>query len=116
MQRTFFLFFCIILAACSSGDAIPADIIPVDKMKIITWDIMRAGEYAQRKFGKDSAVIKLKTTESFQQVFKIYGISKEDYYKSFSYYESHPDKNQILFDSLSAYADRQRQQLLKKIQ
>jgi hypothetical protein len=52
----------------------------------------------------------------FQQVFAIHGITKDEFYKSYRYYEGHPDKNKILMDSVSAYATRQRLELYKRRQ
>ena len=67
-------------------------------------------------FKKDTVSLKLLSTQAFQQVFDLYHITKEEFYKSYRYYEEHPDKNNILMDSLSAYATRQRQELYKKMQ
>ena len=111
------LFFICLFTACSSSDkVIPKDIIAVNKMKLIVWDMIRAGELAKTQYLKDSGIIKVKTLENFQQVFGIYGISKDEFYKSYSYYEKHPDKNKILMDSVIAYANRQRTELYKKMQ
>jgi hypothetical protein len=63
---------------------------------------------------KDTLNLKVLTTQAFQQVFDFYHITKEEFYKSYRYYEEHPDKNSILMDSLSAYAGRQREQLYIK--
>ncbi len=104
--------FLILCMACTSQD-IPEDVIGINKMKVIVWDMINAGEMAQEKYGKDSSHIKLKTTELFQQVLSIYNITREEFYKSYRYYETHPDKNKILMDSLTAYANRKRQDLYK---
>ena len=101
------------LTACSSPNKIPDDIIGIDRMKLIIWDMTRAGKLAQERYRKDSVHMKIITTEAFQQVFDLYHITKDDFYKSYQYYEEHPDKNKILLDSVSAYALRQRQQLYK---
>lgn len=101
----FFFIFCF-YAACTSDSKIPNDVIGIDKMKLVMWDMIRAGELVHNNFWKDSVTIK--TTQSFQQVFSIHSISKDEFYKSYKYYEEHPDKNKILMDSITAYANRKR--------
>ena len=85
-------------------------------MKLIVWDMIRGGELAKNQNIKDSGIIKVKTLENFQQVFSIHGISKDEFYKSYTYYEKHPNKNKILMDSVIAYANRQRADLYKKME
>ena len=133
-----------VVTACQSPNKIPDDIIGIDKMKFILWDMIHAGKLSQIQYensiykrrkdttrihkdslrfrkdtlktNKDSFNLRLKTTDYFQQVFEIYHITKDEFYKSYRYYEEHPDKNKILMDSVSAYAARQRQDLYKRIQ
>jgi hypothetical protein len=97
------------LAACSSNNGLPEGIIPQAEMKFILFDVLQAQEYAQIKYGKDTTAVNTNMPVMLQQVFSIYKISKDDFYKSFGYYEAHPDQNKILFDSLTDYANRKRQ-------
>jgi hypothetical protein len=102
--------------ACTPDDKkVPDDILPVDKMKLIVWDMTQAGEYAAYRRDKDTAHKPL-NTGYFNEVLKIYHLDKKDYFKSFDYYQSHPVLNKILFDSVAAYGDRKRFLLYKKIQ
>ena len=71
---------------------------------------------AKNQYLKDTGIVKVKMLENFQQVFSIYGISKDEFYKSYTYYQKHPDKNKILMDSVTAFAGRQRIELYKKLQ
>ncbi len=115
-MRIFSVFILLLaFASCSSDNNIPKNVIPVEKMKFIMWDMMRAGELAATQYTKDSSNLKLKTTELFEQVFKIHSIDKNKFYSSYHFYEEHPNMNKILLDSLSAYATRQRLELYKKM-
>lgn len=117
----FIVCFC---AACSSGNEIPEDVLGINKMKIVMWDMIRAGELANNGYWeKDSSNSSIKTLptvkddakyEAFQQVFSIHKITKDQFYKSYKYYEEHPDKNKILMDSLTAYANNRRKDLFVK--
>ncbi len=90
----------------------PKDILPVDKMKLIIWDLTQAGNYATYLKDKDTSIKRLNTMY-MGEVLKIYHISQDDFFKSFKYYQSDPSLNKILFDSVSAYAQRQRSVMYK---
>ena len=117
MKRTSFFILLCFLFACNNPNKIPEDIIGISKMKFIVWDLVNAGEYAQLQNSNDSLpTLTKETTKKFQQVFAIYGITKDQFYKSYSYYEQHPDKNKILMDSVSNYAARKRTESYKKLE
>ena len=102
--------------ACSSGNKkIPKDVLPVDKMKLIIWDLTQAGSYANYLKQKDTSIKRLNTAY-MAEVLKMYHISKDDFFKSFDYYQSDPSLNKVLFDSVSAYAQRQRAIIYKRYQ
>jgi len=155
MKKFILLITVYLLVSCSSPNKIPDDVIGINKMKLIVWDLTCAGKLAQIEYErthrinfakskpalkdsslakknkrsdstyrtqdtsalkKDTMSLKMLSTKAFQQVFDLYHITKEEFYKSYRYYEEHPDKNNILMDSLSAYSGRQRQELYKKMQ
>lgn len=97
------------LAACGSPEKIPSDIMDYDKMKFIIWDLINAGEYAKMQVPVDSIKqLESKSEVYFLEIFQKHDVSREEFYKSYRYYESHPDKNKILMDSVSNYAQRKR--------
>lgn len=98
---------CLSLWACSPG--IPRDVIPIDKMKFIMYDVLSAQEMAQSVVNaKDTTAVKNKTFELYEQVFAIHKITREDFDRSFKFYEAHPDKIKILFDSVTAFGTRKK--------
>src|ERR1044071_5121673 len=103
MKRMPVILYCCFFAACTSPNKIPEDVIGIDKMKFIVWDMTRAGKLAEEEYRKDSFNMKLISTQLYQQVLDMYHINKDQFYKSYQYYEAHPDKNKILMDSLNAY-------------
>ncbi|HEY6976500.1 MAG TPA: DUF4296 domain-containing protein [Chitinophagaceae bacterium] len=115
MRLTLFVMLICLFAACRSPNKMPNDIIGIDKMKLIVWDMIRAGALSENKFGRYPDSLKMKSIQMFQQVFAVHGITKDEFYKSYRYYEAHPDKNKILMDSVYAYANRQRQDLYKRM-
>lgn len=119
MKKRFFycIVFSVFVACTPKEKKIPKDILPINKMKLIVWDMTEAGayaEYAKEKI-KDSA-IKTLNTAPLVQVLKLHKITKEDFFKSFTFYQSHPLLNKELFDSLNSYAQRQRGELYRRRQ
>ena len=109
---TILLFF----AGCTPQDKkIPSEILPVDTMKIIVWHLIEAGDYATSLKEKDSAIKSL-DTKYFSEVLKLHHIDKPAFFKSFNFYQSNPYFNNILFDSVNAYASRQRNQIYRNRQ
>jgi len=87
--------------------------MPVNKMKVIVWDMVQAGAYASYRKETDTAV-KIINTAYMAEVLKMHNINKADFFKSFNYYQAHPLLNKELFDSISAYSQRQRNDVYKK--
>ena len=110
MKSIYAAIILVLLSACT-GSGIPDDIIGIDEMKIIIWDLTRAGEYKEisdnRKMN-DTLYKKKDLIFLYQQVFSLHHIKKEVFYKSLDYYTVRPDLNKTLYDSVSAYANRQR--------
>lgn len=103
-------------AACTSPNKIPDEVIGVNEMKPIVWDMIRAGVLTQNQYRLDTITLKKETIATYQQVFKIYGITKDDFYNSYRYYLDHPDKHKILMDSVVAYSNRKRIDLFNKVE
>jgi hypothetical protein len=76
-------------------------------------DVIIAGEYSAQYIVKDSLKPdKIKASEDLMEtVFKIHHTTREEFKKSLSFYESRPDLNKIIFDSLAADANRHRAEL-----
>lgn len=98
------------LACTSKEKQIPSDILPVDKMKLVVWNMTQAGEYALYQKEQDT-LLKTLNTVYFNEVLEMYQVEKSTFIKSFDYYQSHPSLNKMLFDSVSAYSTRQRGRL-----
>jgi hypothetical protein len=89
--------------------------LPLDQMKLITWDMMKAAEWYLLIISKDSTLRnKKEDIRLYAQVFKIYGVTKEQYYDSYKYYEAHPTEFKILADSLEAYSTREKNRIYEK--
>jgi hypothetical protein len=89
--------------------------LEVNKMKMIMWDLIKAGEWYNNILVKDSTASKKKTdTRLFAQVFAIHGVTSVQYYDSYRYYEAHPLQFRVLVDSVDAYGNREKTAIFER--
>jgi len=115
-MRLLLLVLCLsIFAGCGNDDEIPKDVIAKDKMGKIFWDMIQADQYAIQYLTKDSARSKLmpETMKLYEEIFRIHHVSRQEFQKSFQFYQAHPALTKTIFDSLSVAATRQRVELFK---
>ena len=117
MKRPPVIFMIILFTACSNRSSIPGDIIPLDSMTLIMKDIIIANEYSLVNLPKDSTKKDkiLANQQLLDGVFKIHHITRESFQTSYEFYESRPDMNKTIFDSLSAYANRHKNELYRPL-
>ena len=117
MKRLPVIFMIILFAACSNRSSIPGDVIPMDSMTLIMKDIIIANEYAMVNIPKDSTKKDkiLANQQLLDGVFKIHHVTRESFQNSYQFYESRPDMNKTIFDSLSAYANRRKNELYRPL-
>ncbi len=113
MKAASFFLMVFILIACSSSP-VPKGIIPPNQMQKVLFDLIKADEFLTNFAVKDSTInLKTRRISLYEHVFTIHHISKEDFYKSYRYYQQHPDKNKVLFDSLYAVVNRKKIEEIK---
>ncbi len=114
MRIAAILFLLVMLAACSSRP-VPKEILLPEKMQKIVFDLIRADEFINNYVMKDSTInIKIRRIELYEQVFTIHHTNREEFFKSYKYYEQHPEKHKVLFDSLYALANRKKPEAINK--
>ena len=110
MRLIFIIFFgWIILIGCSCKSKNNKDILVIDSMKLVMWDMLNAGEWGNVLIAKDSSFLKNHSDiKLYEQVFLIHHITKNQFYNSYRYYESHPDKMKVLMDSITDFGNREK--------
>lgn len=98
----------IFVVACTNTTKIPEHVLPQQKMEGVLWDMIQAERFSTLFLFKDSAKIDL-TVEKFnlyEKVFQIHNVSKDQFINSYRFYLSRPDLAKVMFDSISAKAER----------
>lgn len=114
MSRLFLTFVVLLtLSACTDDQKIPKDIIGKTKMESILWDMVKADRFVNGFVIKpnDSVYRKQEVATVYAQVFKVHGITQEQFLKSYKFYLSRPDITKVLFDSIAAKSERRRAEL-----
>ncbi|HSZ35175.1 MAG TPA: DUF4296 domain-containing protein [Puia sp.] len=113
MKRTIVFALCLYMISCTNRKSIPKDVLPMDSMQNIMKDLVMAGEYATKFVSQDSTIKdKVKANQDLMEtVFKIHNITREEFKHSLTFYESRPDLNKLIFDSLAADANRNKPDL-----
>ncbi len=98
----------ILFCQCSSHK-IPPDVLSINQMKTIIWDLLKAGEVGARDTIHNKTVkFQDQETTLYQAVFQLHHTDKASFYKSYNFYLQNPKWNSILMDSLNALANRER--------
>lgn len=96
------LFVLVIAAACSDENKVPKGILPLPKMREVMWDMISAGEFLNGYvLNKDSVDRFAEAAKVYGQVLQVHKITREQFDKSYLYYEQHPALMKVIVDSLS---------------
>ena len=117
MIRICIIILCIFFS-CTQKKKVPEDILPPDKMGRLVFDIMRADELLIQKKTDSIAKDSFSQSNLYKSVFKLHKTNKEEFRRSFVFYENHPDLMKIILDSmhssLTKKPDLKSKKLLKK--
>jgi|SRR5450631_2700460 Domain of unknown function (DUF4296) len=113
MRCTAVFLLLLFFSSCSNRTGIPGDIIPPDSMRKIMKDIIEADQYSTQFIARDSMKRdKVKASQDLMEViFKIHHTTRAEFKTSLNFYESRPDLNKKIFDSLMADANRRKPEL-----
>jgi hypothetical protein len=107
------LFVVVLLVACNSR--LPKNVLPVNTMKVVMFDMLKADEWYARKLAGDTLMLRMKDDiPLYEQVFAVHKLTKKEFFDSYHYYEAHPVAYKELVDSLESYANKQKLKTLKK--
>lgn len=103
-MRIFILVF-IILYSCA-GESVPKGIFPPKKMESVLYDIVHADELVDFSMITDSTYrLPSKRYALYDSIFHIHNITKEDFNKSYQYYQGRPDLLKEILETLHTKTD-----------
>jgi uncharacterized protein DUF4296 len=91
---------CLIIISmpgCKDKDDVPSGVMSKDKMQIVLWDILQADGLTVQLKQKDPV---LENAKLQKQVFDEDNTTREEFYKSYSWYEEHPVLMEVMLDSM----------------
>jgi hypothetical protein len=106
-RKVIVLIGAVFLFSCGGKNNFPSGVLKPAKMQLVLFDVLRADAFVFDFVKKDAA--KLPEAESAklqQQIFAVHKVSKEEFYKSYEFYKTHPDLMQPLLDSMISKATR----------
>ena len=87
----YYLFVALVAWSCS-GEKIPKEVLPPEKMGAVWYDVILADELTDFSSLTDSTFRKFsKRTALYDSIFHIHAITKEQYRKSEKFYQDRPD-------------------------
>lgn len=109
-------FLCLILfvffIAMSCRSSASKEILGIDSMKVVMWDMLKADELYLRILAKDSTARKRnENIHLYKEVLLLHKVRKGQFDSSYKFYEAHPVQFKILIDSLEGFSTRERNRL-----
>lgn len=105
MKRNGFVLMMIfgLLQACSDKKKMPADILPQPKMQAVMWDLIRGADFLNNYvFFKGDPVDQVAESEKWnRKILAMHKVSKEQFDKSYAYYQQHPMLMKAVMDSIA---------------
>lgn len=90
------------LFSCTKKTQVPKNILPPEKMETLLFDLMQADELIVRKSVDSSVSDSFSRGVVYTAVFNQHKTNKEEFSKSFSYYENHPQLLKLVLDSIQS--------------
>ena len=103
-KNVLFIVFFLSIISCGKKKS---DLLSVNEMKVVMWDVLNADSwYTQTAMRDTTGKLHKQNIVWYQQIFLQHDITKEQFYRSYHYFESNPDKMKVLMDSVEAYGLR----------
>lgn len=100
-----YLLIALLMASCS-GEKIPKDVLPPEKMGLVLYDIILADELTDFSSINDSTFRDFSKRAAFyDSLFHIHAISKEQYRRSEKFYQARPDLLKEILGDMQKKAD-----------
>jgi hypothetical protein len=98
----------LLIVSCRKKDRLPNGIITPPQMQSVLFDMMRADQFLNEYvFAKDSsAKLDSSCINMYARVMMLHNITREEFKRSFDYYNAHPSLLRDVLDSISKGVNR----------
>lgn len=109
-MRYLSLLVCVLfIFSCKEKNKLPPGILKQEKMQEVFWDYINADVYVTDYIKKDSTKNPIVENLKLQnRIFKTHHITKESFYKSYTYYSNHKELMNTMIDSIVAKKQREK--------
>jgi hypothetical protein len=113
MRKTAVILLTGLMLACGNADRTPSDVLPRDKMRDVLLD-MNYAEVWGRDQQMDTVLVPDSVKEQrvktyYSQVLQLHGITREEFSRSYKFYEAHPDRLEIIYKEMGEIVKRKRE-------
>ncbi len=112
MRKTAGILLMGLMLACGDADRTPSDVMPKEKMRDVLLD-MNYAEVWGRDQQMDTAMVpdsvkELRVKTYYSQVLQLHGITREEFSRSYKFYEAHPDRLETIYKEMGEIVRRKR--------
>ena len=101
MKNVLLIFITGIIFSCTGKNDLPSGILAPKKMQDVFWDYIRADVYSTEFLKKDSNKnVVLENLKLQEKIFKLHNTTREEFYRSYSWYLDHKELMTIVMDSI----------------
>lgn len=114
MIKPFLFVFLIMHLFSCANEASSEGILSKNKMELVLWDFIKADVFTEQFIKKDS--LKNAAVENMklqQQIFEIHKVTREEFYKSYTYYTNRTDLMKTILDSITVKGERSRSEMIR---
>jgi hypothetical protein len=107
------LFLIVFTAASCNDKSSKGAILPKEKLQAVLWDMLQADAFTNNFIKKDSSKNELYEVAALQKkIFELHKITRQDFTASYDHYSKQPEVMKVMFDSMSAKAERDRNKIM----
>ena len=113
--RIVIVFFLLALGACGEADKVPKGVLTKEQMRDVLLDMTMADAYSNNnedpRTPLPDSVRRQRVKLYYRQILDLHHLTEPEFQKSYSFYESHPDRLKEVYDMMMDVATANREAL-----
>jgi len=109
MRYFLLIFLSAVVFSCTNKDDLPEGVLKPEKMQAVFWDFIRADVYTTEFLKNDSTKnAKVENLKLQDKLFKLHNTTREQFYKSYTWYSNHKELMTTMLDTMIARKEREK--------